>query len=182
MKPLRGFSFWEKPPPMGLCEDPSTHSQNQATEKNPWRKRRARHPRSRICLLKGCGRTFRPEHPLTRYCGEPCREQARQWWEWKARHQYRQSDGGKQKRQAQSRRYRLRRKARKKQEAATGNGARVITTNFFSCSCDRPGCYEVFQRTRRSPLQRFCSHACRRALDRVLERERRWRERQPARR
>ena len=49
--------------------------------------------------------------------------------------------------------------------------------NFFSCSCDRPGCYEEFDRTRRSPLQRFCSHACRHALERVLERERRWRER-----
>src|SRR6266487_327772 len=159
---------------MGLSEDPSSHSQNQGTSdgNTSWRKRRARHPRSRVCLLKGCGQTFRPEHPLTRYCSEPCREQARQWWEWKARHQYRQSDGGKQKRQAQSRRYRLRRKDRKKQEASTVNGARVITTKFFF----------VFLRSRRSPLQRFCSHACRRALERVLERERRWRERQPARR
>jgi len=120
-------------PPMGLSEDPSSHPQNQGTSdgKTSWRERRARHPRSRVCLLKGCGQTFRPEHPLTRYCSEPCREQARQWWEWKARHQYRQSDGGKQKRQAQSRRYRLRRKDRKKQEASTVNGARVITTKFF---------------------------------------------------
>jgi hypothetical protein len=115
---------------MGLGEDPSTQSQNQATEKNPQRVRRARHPRSRICLLKGCGRSFRPEHPLTRYCGEQCREQAQQWREWKARHRYRQSDGGKQKRQAQSRRYRLR-KDRKKQKTATANGARVIPTKFF---------------------------------------------------
>jgi hypothetical protein len=29
-------------------------------------------------------------------------------------------------------------------------------------------------RERRSPLQRFCSHTCRRALERVRERERRW--------
>jgi len=48
---------------------------------------------------------------------------------------------------------------------------------FFRHTCDRPGCYESFQRSRRSPLQRFCSHECRRALERVLERERRWRER-----
>jgi hypothetical protein len=57
----------------------------------------------------------------------------------------------------------------------------VITSRsgerFFSEICDRPGCYECFKRTRRSPLQRFCSHDCRRALERVLERERRWRER-----
>jgi hypothetical protein len=29
-------------------------------------------------------------------------------------------------------------------------------------------------RTRRSPRQRFCWHACRRAVERVWERERRW--------
>jgi hypothetical protein len=32
-------------------------------------------------------------------------------------------------------------------------------------------------RQRRSPRQRFCSHACRRALERVRERERRWQQR-----
>jgi len=55
--------------------------------------------------------------------------------------------------------------------------------NFFSCSCDRPGCYVEFDRSRRSPLQRFCCLACRHALKRVLQRERRWRERhcEPAR-
>lgn len=52
-----------------------------------------------------------------------------------------------------------------------------ITGNFFCDSCDRPGCYEGFQRSRRSPLQRFCCYDCRRALERVLERERRWKER-----
>lgn len=52
---------------------------------------------------------------------------------------------------------------------------------FFGHTCDRPGCYEHFERTRRSPLQRFCSQECRRALERVWERERRWSERGPAR-
>jgi hypothetical protein len=55
--------------------------------------------------------------------------------------------------------------------------ARVIPKNrFFACSCDRPGCYEMFDRSRRSPRQRFCSKECRRALERVWERERRWKE------
>jgi hypothetical protein len=31
----------------------------------------------------------------------------------------------------------------------------------------------MFVRTRRSPLQRFCSNECKRALERVRERERR---------
>lgn len=118
---------------MGPSEDPSTAPQNQGTNKakTPWRKRRARRPRNRVCLLKGCHRIFRPKHALTRYCSDDCREQARKWREWKARHRYRQSDGGKQKRQAQSRRHRLRRKARKEQKTATADGARVITTKFF---------------------------------------------------
>ncbi len=125
---------------MGLCEDPSTRSQNQATEKNPRWKRRARRPRSRICLLKGCGRTFRPEHPLTRYCSAPCREQARQWREWKARHRYRQADGGRQKRQAQSRRYRLRRKAREKQKTAAVSGREGHHNKiFFRAPAIAPG-------------------------------------------
>ena len=49
--------------------------------------------------------------------------------------------------------------------------------NFFDGCCDRPGCYECFVRSRRSPLQRFCSHACRRAMECVWERERRWQRR-----
>jgi hypothetical protein len=45
---------------------------------------------------------------------------------------------------------------------------------FFDRSCDRPGCYEGFVLQPRSPLQHFCSPACRRALERVQKRERRW--------
>jgi hypothetical protein len=52
-------------------------------------------------------------------------------------------------------------------------GARNI---FFDRCCDRPGCYEGFAQQRRSPLQRFCSQGCRRALERVEERERRWKQ------
>lgn len=52
---------------------------------------------------------------------------------------------------------------------------------FFDACCDRPGCYECFVRQRRSPRQRFCSRACRRAMERVWERERRWRRRRTGR-
>jgi hypothetical protein len=71
-------------------------------------------------LLKGCERRFRPSHPLTRYCSEVCREAARRWREWKAGHRYRQSEGGKQKRRAQSRRYRLRRKKAREAQREPG--------------------------------------------------------------
>lgn len=96
---------------MGPSEDRSTAAKNQAGHlRTAGQRRRLRRPRSRACLLKGCERRFRPAHPLTRYCSEECREEARQWREWKAQHHYRQSEGGKQKRRAQSRRYRLRSK------------------------------------------------------------------------
>lgn len=116
---------------MSPCEDPSTHPQNQAKESRQPRRPRARRPRSRVCLLKGCTQTFRPDHPLERYCGDECRERARQWREWKARQRYRQSNEGKQKRRAQNRRYRLRIKSRKSEKPAAGSVARVIATKLF---------------------------------------------------
>jgi len=124
---------------MGPCEDPSTHLQNQAKGISLQRERRARRPRRRTCLLKGCGRIFRPDHPLARYCSEHCRNQAAKWREWKARHQYRQTGHGKQVRRAQSRRYRARRKERKKQKTAVLGGARVITRKFFFMLLRSPG-------------------------------------------
>jgi hypothetical protein len=96
---------------MGPGKDPSTAAENQATRSargHGWEER-VRRPRRRTCLLKGCERRFRPVHPLTRYCSQECRGEARSWREWKARHRYRQSEGGKQRRRAQSRRYRMRR-------------------------------------------------------------------------
>jgi hypothetical protein len=95
---------------MALNEDPSPAQKNQGVPLWATGQRRTRRPRSRGCLLKGCERRFRPSHPLTRYCSEECRDQARRWREWKARHRYRQTEGGKQKRRAQGHRYRLRRK------------------------------------------------------------------------
>lgn len=93
---------------MGPSENPPLDRQDQAKSKaKSAEPNRARRPRSRVCLLKGCHQVFRPRHPLTHYCSEQCREKARQWSQWKARRRYRQSEGGKQKRQAQCRRWRL---------------------------------------------------------------------------
>jgi hypothetical protein len=41
-------------------------------------------------------------------------------------------------------------------------------------SCVRPGCYELFHVTARSPAQKFCGLLCHKALRRVLVREARW--------
>jgi hypothetical protein len=124
---------------MGLCEDPTTHPKNQDKGISAQNKRRTRRPRSRICLLKGCGRAFRPNHPQARYCSEHCRNQAAKWRQWKARQRYRQTAHGKEVRRAQSRRYRVRRKERKKQKADLIQGARVITRKFFFMLLRSPG-------------------------------------------
>ena len=116
---------------MGPCEHPSTHRENQAKGKIPQQKKRARRPRNRMCLLKGCGRVFRPNHPLSRYCSEHCRNQAAKWREWKARQRYRQTANGKQVRRAQSRRYRVRQKEQKKQKAEKNSRSEGHHKEFF---------------------------------------------------
>jgi len=47
---LRGLSFWESQPPMGLPENLTSHPEKQAARR---RRRPVRRPRSRRCLLKG---------------------------------------------------------------------------------------------------------------------------------
>jgi hypothetical protein len=119
---------------MGPDKDSLTSAKNQDVRSIPRTQggqRRARGPRRRVCLLKGCGRVFRPQQPRARYCGEACQAEARRWRQWKARRRYRQSANGKQKRQAQSRRYRERRKDRPARETAAVTAARVIPTRFF---------------------------------------------------
>ena len=164
---------------MRPCENPPSALQNQETSAQRRRAQRlARRPRTRRCLLKGCERRYHPRRGLQRYCSYHCREAARAWSRWKAQERYRATPTGQEKRRAQSQRYRERVRRKKEQPLeAAGAVARVITTDFFRDSCDRPGCYESFVRSQRSPLQRFCSKECRRALQRVWERERRWQER-----
>jgi hypothetical protein len=116
---------------MGHCEHPTTQLKNQAKGIGRRIKRNARRPRARLCLLKGCGLVFRPDHPRERYCSEHCRNEAAKWREWKARRTYRKTDRGKQVRRVQSRRYRVRQKERKQQKNDAAGRARVITRNFF---------------------------------------------------
>jgi hypothetical protein len=93
---------------------------------------RARRPRTRRCLLKGCEQRFHTRQARQRYCGEECREAARQWSRWKAQQRYRETTAGQQKRNGQSQRYRERVKSRKPPEPeAVNDPARVITTEHF---------------------------------------------------
>ena len=113
---------------MGPPENPTSHPEKQEVR----RKRLARRPRMRRCLLKGCEQRFRPQQARQRYCSEHCRAAAREWSRWKAQRRYRATTAGKQKRNGQSRRYRERVGIRKPSEPeAVGEAARVISKNFF---------------------------------------------------
>lgn len=121
---------------MGPPESPTRHPENQEAGR---RKRAARRPRMRRCLLKGCEQRFHPRQARQRYCSERCREAARKWSRWKAQQRYRATRVGQQKRNGQSRCYRERVKSRKPTEPeALNEAARVITTEDFFRSSMRP--------------------------------------------
>ena len=134
--PLQSRSFWESSPPMGPSESPTVHPENQGAGR---RKRLARRPRMRRCLLKGCEQRFHPQQARQRYCSERCRRAARKWSRWKAQQAYRATVVGKQKRNGQSRHYRERVRSRKPPEPeAVSEPARVITTEHFFRPLLRP--------------------------------------------
>ena len=132
-------------------------------------------PRRRLCLLKGCEQSFEPTHPQARYCTADCRAAARRWRCWRASRTYRASEEGQAQRREQSQRYRerLRERQAEAEPAAPREGQRPASLSKEFC-CARPGCYELFERCCRSPLQNFCGCLCRKALRRVRQREARW--------
>ncbi len=134
----------------------------------------ARKPRTRRCLLKGCEQRFRPDHPGVRYCGAGCRAAAREWSEWRAQQRYRQSEKGRERRREQCRRRRARQRKHGESSEPQASEGHHPPRKLEGNPCDRPGCYEGFIPTARSPLQRFCSADCRQALRRVIEREQYW--------
>lgn len=152
---------------------------SQRCEKTPAVQDGVWHLGRRICLLKGCGRSFQPRHPLTRYCSEACRAAARRWHQQQANRRYRTGEQGKCRRREQAGRYRQRNRQREPEPDCSDaeREGYPLAGGAAEHGCCRPGCYERFVPTSRSPLQRFCSAACRQALRRVLVRERRWRQR-----
>jgi len=120
---------------MGPSESPTGRHENQAGGRKRW----ARRPRRRWCLLKGCEQRFHPRQPCQRYCSQRCREAARRWSRWKAQRRYRATTAGQEKRNGQSRRYRERVRSRKPPEPeAVSDTARVITTKDFFRAWLRP--------------------------------------------
>lgn len=137
-----------------------------------------RRPRARICLRKGCGHKYQPRRWNQRYCQDPeCLRQVRRWQAARRQARRRQDDAAKAQ-HAKTQRARRQRapslpQAPKTPEiaAARGHAAEILLPPPL---CDRPGCYEP-------PLKSvdqsacFCSPACRQAVRRVRDRERKWR-------
>ncbi len=154
-------------PPVGPLSAYSGNSQKQHHTSTP---------RRRWCLLKGCTEWFRPVHPLRRYCSGACQRAARRWTRWRANRRYRRSEQGKACRREQCRRRRERcreRDGRPSDQSKQREGYQEAEADK-KVTCSRPGCYVCFAEAPRSPLKKFCSHVCRRALRRVLQREARW--------
>lgn len=96
---------------MGLPKNPTTGAGKQSGCGGK-RRRVARRPRKRRCLLKGCGQHYHPARARQRYCSKDCQAAARKWARWKAQQRYRASEEGKQKRKGQNKRYRERVRSR----------------------------------------------------------------------
>jgi hypothetical protein len=146
----------------------------------PNRRRRAgpRRPRPRLCLRKGCGRRYQPRRWNQRYCQDAeCLRLVRRWLAARRQAKRRQHDAAKTQ-HAEEQRARRRRvpsspQAPKIAEVAVarGHAAKILLPPPL---CHRPGCHEPPVKSGRQQAC-YCCPACRQALRRVLDRERKWR-------
>ena len=135
----------------------------------------------RVCLRKGCGRKYQARRWNQRYCQDPeCLRLLRRWQAAKRQAKRRQDEAAKSQHAEAERVRRLRGQrissspqAPKPPEigAARGHAARIFSPPPL---CDRPGCHEPVMKSGRSQA-RYCCSACRQAVRRVVDRERKWR-------
>ncbi len=136
-----------------------------------------RRPRARLCLRKGCGRRYRPQRWNQRYCQDPeCRRLLRRW-QAARRQARRRQDEAVQAQHAQAERARRRRAPtlpqapqRARVEAVRGHAAKIFSVPPL---CARPGCHDTAPKSGRSQAC-YCCPACRQAVRRVRQRERKW--------
>jgi hypothetical protein len=142
---------------------------------------RGRCLRPRVCLRQGCGRTYQPQRWNQRYCQDPdCRCEVRRWHAAKRQRRRRGDAHGREKHARAERDRRERCRAEGRGSSDDGTSSRATPSQAWSRSkafpkifCDRPGCYEGARSSDRAPA-RYCSDACRRAMGRVRDRERKW--------
>jgi hypothetical protein len=131
----------------------------------------------RVCLRKGCGRKYHPRRWNQHYCQDSeCLRLVRRWQAARRQAKRRQDDAAKAQ-HAEAERARRQRitsspQAPKPAEiaASRGHAAKIFSPTPL---CDRPGCHEPVVKSGRSQA-RYCCSACREAVRRVVDRERKW--------
>ena len=141
---------------------------------------RCRRPRLRTCLRRGCGQKFQPRRYNQRYCQDAaCLRAVRRWQAAKRQAQRRADEAVKAQHAAAQRARRQSAKSvpqpPKEPEAAParGHAAKIF---FLRPVCKRPGCYEPPHKSGRNQAT-YCCFTCRQAVRRVVDRERKWRQR-----
>ena len=163
--------------------------QDQHTSFPPPLASRPRRLGSRVCLRKGCGCVFQPRRWNQRYCQDP--ECLRLVHRWQAAKRQRQCRRNAERRQRHCEAERQRRKRRREQGSRVASSSEngrcasslaQVPENAGAWSrrkkvsadfCDRVGCYAPVRPSSRAPA-RYCGDACREAMRRVHDRERKW--------
>ncbi len=148
----------------------------QPTRKSAQRTSKRRRPRPRICLRKGCGQRYTPRRWNQRYCQDPqCLREVRRWQSRQRQQRRRASPQGRQRhRQAERARRREAKISGQRPTKRSTDGARGHAGEESShIFCGRTGCYEPPRTSLRTPAC-YCSAACRMAVRRVRDRERKW--------
>ncbi len=156
---------------MGLVQDTSQGKVSAS--------RRRLKPRD--CLRKGCGGKYEPRQWRQRYCRvQECLREVRRWQAAKRQRRRRASVEVRQKHAEAERQRRQRHRAQRQESAGDHSSCNETQRRAWSrhkaipaIFCDRPGCYDPPRPSSRAPA-RYCSDACRSALRRVRDRERKW--------
>ena len=146
----------------------------------------------RLCHRKGCNAVFVPRCWNQRYCREAeCLQELHRWQNAK-RQQWRRRRADVRRQHAEAerqRRGRQREEARVRQaeQSCLASSSSLPKSSLKRCAwsrskknpgdfCDRPGCFEPLRISCRAPAH-YCSDECRQAMHRVLDRERKYKER-----
>jgi hypothetical protein len=154
----------------------------------------ARTPRfpQRECHRKGCGRSFLPRQWNQRYCREAECLRLLHRWQGTKRQQRRRSWPENRRQHAQAERQRRIRRHEEANARQAERSARIsgVTTagdapasrawsrseRIVGDFCDRPGCFSPRRLFSRAPAH-YCGDLCRQAVQRVRDRERKWKQR-----
>jgi hypothetical protein len=138
----------------------------------------------RICLRKDCNRKFQPRRRNQLYCQDPqCLREVRRWQSTRRQRELRATAEGRGKHARAERERRQRRREEDKASPIDKSSPRGAQSCAWSRTkripenlCDRPGCYQPRRSSPRVPA-RYCSDACRQAMRRVQDRQRKWQRR-----